>query len=78
MRGPCTSASFILAIQPYREDLVVAVLYRLEHKYGKPKVLSVPAHKLGRAVCFILRHRRSTRASQSLTLDAPLLCLQQG
>jgi transposase len=34
------------------------VLKRLERKYGKPKALSVLAHKLGRAVYFMLAHKQ--------------------
>jgi transposase len=34
------------------------VLQRLERKYGKPKALSVLAHKLGRAVYFMLARKQ--------------------
>ena len=35
------------------------VLKRLERKYGKPKALSVLAHKLGRAVYYMLARRQA-------------------
>ena len=35
------------------------VLTRLERKYGKPKALSVLAHKLGRAVYYMLARKQA-------------------